>query len=238
MFPVHTVSGKVVAFGGRLLQNNPKAGKYINSPESEIYHKSDHLYGIYFAKQAIIQKDFCIMVEGYLDVISLHQAGIKNVVASSGTSLTIEQIRLVHRFTNNMLLLYDGDKAGIKAGTALPADVFMQADAENGHQGSNKDDGDMQGQHGRVRIQKEGRHREPYRQRRFVQAYFREQMGDEPVPVQSHGLRRNEVACFHDASAVNIDQRQQYQQGEEEDGRTLFHGEPPKLFTCAEFADR
>jgi DNA primase len=115
MFPVHTVSGKVVAFGGRLLQNNPKAGKYINSPESEIYHKSDHLYGIYFAKQAIIQKDCCIMVEGYLDVISLHQAGIKNVVASSGTSLTIEQIRLVHRFTNNMLLLYDGDKAGIKA---------------------------------------------------------------------------------------------------------------------------
>ena len=115
MFPVHTVSGKVVAFGGRLLQSNPKAGKYINSPESEIYHKSDHLYGIYFAKQAIIQKDFCIMVEGYLDVISLHQAGIKNVVASSGTSLTIEQIRLVHRFTNNMLLLYDGDKAGIKA---------------------------------------------------------------------------------------------------------------------------
>lgn len=115
MFPVHTVSGKVVAFGGRLLNTNPKAGKYINSPESEIYHKSDHLYGIYFAKQAIIQKDCCIMVEGYLDVISLHQSGIKNVVASSGTSLTIEQIRLVHRFTNNMLLLYDGDKAGIKA---------------------------------------------------------------------------------------------------------------------------
>ncbi|MBR5848603.1 MAG: DNA primase [Bacteroidaceae bacterium] len=115
MFPVHTVSGKVVAFGGRVMQNNPKVGKYTNSPESEIYHKSDHLYGIYFAKQAIIQKDFCIMVEGYLDVISLHQAGIKNVVASSGTSLTIEQIRLVHRFTNNMLLLYDGDKAGIKA---------------------------------------------------------------------------------------------------------------------------
>lgn len=115
MFPVHTVSGKVVAFGGRLLNTNPKAGKYINSPESEIYHKSNHLYGIYFAKQAIIQKDCCIMVEGYLDVISLHQSGIKNVVASSGTSLTIEQIRLVHRFTNNMLLLYDGDKAGIKA---------------------------------------------------------------------------------------------------------------------------
>ena len=115
MFPVHTVSGKVVAFGGRLLNSNPQAGKYINSPESEIYHKSNHLYGIYFAKQAIIQKDCCIMVEGYLDVISLHQSGIKNVVASSGTSLTIEQIRLVHRFTNNMLLLYDGDKAGIKA---------------------------------------------------------------------------------------------------------------------------
>lgn len=115
MFPVHTISGKIVAFGGRLLQNNPNAGKYINSPESEIYHKSEHLYGIYFAKQAIMQQDCCIMVEGYLDVISLHQIGIKNVVASSGTSLTTEQIRLVHRFTNNMLLLYDGDKAGIKA---------------------------------------------------------------------------------------------------------------------------
>ena len=115
IFPVHTISGKVVAFGGRILQNNPKAAKYVNSPESEIYHKSDHLYGLYFSKQAIIQKDRCILVEGYLDVISMHQSGIKNVVASSGTSLTTGQIRLIHRFTNNVTLLYDGDKAGIKA---------------------------------------------------------------------------------------------------------------------------
>lgn len=114
-FPVHTISGKVVAFGGRILQNNPKAAKYVNSPESEIYHKSDHLYGLYFAKQAIMQHDNCLLVEGYLDVISLHQAGICNVVASSGTSLTTAQIRLIHRFTNNVTLLYDGDKAGIKA---------------------------------------------------------------------------------------------------------------------------
>ncbi len=115
IFPVHTISGKVVAFGGRVLQTNAKAAKYVNSPESEIYHKSDHLYGLYFAKQAIMQKDRCILVEGYLDVISMYQAGIQNVVASSGTSLTIGQIRLIHRFTNNVTLLYDGDNAGIKA---------------------------------------------------------------------------------------------------------------------------
>lgn len=115
IFPVHTISGKVVAFGGRILQNNAKAAKYVNSPESEIYHKSDHLYGLYFAKQAIMQKDRCILVEGYLDVISMYQAGIQNVVASSGTSLTTGQIKLIHRFTNNVTLLYDGDKAGIKA---------------------------------------------------------------------------------------------------------------------------
>ena len=115
IFPVHTISGKVIAFGGRILQNNPKAAKYVNSPESEIYHKSDHLYGLYFAKQAIMQHDRCILVEGYLDVISMHQSGIQNVVASSGTSLTTGQIRLIHRFTNNITLLYDGDKAGIKA---------------------------------------------------------------------------------------------------------------------------
>ncbi len=115
IFPVHTISGKVVAFGGRILQNNNKAAKYVNSPESDIYHKSDHLYGLYFAKQAIMQADRCILVEGYLDVISMYQAGIKNVVASSGTSLTTGQIRLIHRFTNNVTLLYDGDKAGIKA---------------------------------------------------------------------------------------------------------------------------
>ena len=115
IFPVHTISGKIVAFGGRILQNNAKAAKYVNSPESEIYHKSDHLYGLYFSKQAIIQKDHCILVEGYLDVISMHQAGIQNVVASSGTSLTTGQIKLIHRFTKNITLLYDGDKAGIKA---------------------------------------------------------------------------------------------------------------------------
>lgn len=115
IFPVHTISGKVVAFGGRVLQTNAKAAKYVNSPESEIYHKSDHLYGLYFAKQAIMQKDRCILVEGYLDVISMYQAGIQNVVASSGTSLTTGQIRLIHRFTNNVTLLYDGDNAGIKA---------------------------------------------------------------------------------------------------------------------------
>ena len=115
IFPVHTLSGKVVAFGGRVLQTNAKAAKYVNSPESEIYHKSDHLYGLYFAKQAIMQKNRCILVEGYLDVISMYQAGIENVVASSGTSLTTGQIRLIHRFTDNVTLLYDGDKAGIKA---------------------------------------------------------------------------------------------------------------------------
>ena len=115
IFPVHTISGKVVAFGGRVLQTNAKAAKYVNSPESEIYHKSDHLYGLYFAKQAIMQKDRCILVEGYLDVISMYQAGIQNVVASSGTSLSTGQIRLIHRFTSNVTLLYDGDKAGIKA---------------------------------------------------------------------------------------------------------------------------
>lgn len=115
IFPVHTISGKVVAFGGRILQTNAKTAKYVNSPESEIYHKSDHLYGLYFAKQAIMQHDNCILVEGYLDVISMYQAGIRNVVASSGTSLTTGQIRLIHRFTNNVTLLYDGDKAGIKA---------------------------------------------------------------------------------------------------------------------------
>ena len=115
IFPVHTISGKVVAFGGRVLQTNAKAAKYVNSPESEIYHKSDHLYGLYFAKQAIMQKDRCILVEGYLDVISMYQAGIQNVVASSGTSLTTGQIRLIHRFTSNVTLLYDGDKVGIRA---------------------------------------------------------------------------------------------------------------------------
>lgn len=115
MFPVHTLSGKVVAFGGRILKKAENTGKYVNSPESEIYHKSDQLYGIYFAKQAITKNDRCFLVEGYTDVISMHQAGIENVVASSGTALTHGQIKLIHRFTSNITVLYDGDAAGIKA---------------------------------------------------------------------------------------------------------------------------
>lgn len=115
IFPVHTLSGKVVAFGGRVLKKDEKTVKYVNSPESEIYHKSNELYGIYFAKQAIVKEDRCFLVEGYTDVISMHQAGIENVVASSGTALTQGQIRLIHRFTSNITVLYDGDAAGIKA---------------------------------------------------------------------------------------------------------------------------
>ena len=116
MFPVHTLSGKVVAFGGRVLNTaDKKVAKYVNSPESEIYHKSRELYGIYFAKQAIVKQDKCFLVEGYTDVISMHQAGVENVVAASGTSLTSGQIRMIHRFTNNITVLYDGDWAGIKA---------------------------------------------------------------------------------------------------------------------------
>ncbi|NDW12318.1 DNA primase [Bacteroides sp. 214] len=116
IFPVHTLSGKVVAFGGRILNtDNKKLAKYVNSPESEIYHKSNELYGIYFAKQAIVKQDRCFLVEGYTDVISMHQSGVENVVSSSGTSLTPGQIRLIHRFTNNITVLYDGDIAGIKA---------------------------------------------------------------------------------------------------------------------------
>ncbi|MDR3059477.1 MAG: DNA primase [Prevotella sp.] len=115
MFPVHTLSGKVIAFGGRILKKAENTGKYINSPESEIYHKGNELYGIYFAKQAITKNDCCYLVEGYTDVISMHQAGIENVVASSGTALTHGQIRLIHRFTENVTVIYDGDAAGIKA---------------------------------------------------------------------------------------------------------------------------
>lgn len=115
MFPIHNVAGRVIAFGGRILTNDKKTAKYLNSPESEIYHKSNILYGIFQAKRAITKHDKCFMVEGYTDVISMHQAGIENVVASSGTSLTVNQIRLVKRFTNNLTILYDGDAAGIKA---------------------------------------------------------------------------------------------------------------------------
>ena len=115
IFPVHSISGKVVAFGGRIMSSDAKVAKYVNSPESIIYSKSRELYGLYQAKQAIVRKDRCFLVEGYADVISMFQSGVENVVASSGTSLTPGQIRLIHRFTNNITVLYDGDKAGIKA---------------------------------------------------------------------------------------------------------------------------
>lgn len=115
IFPVHSLSGKVVAFGGRILKKVENTGKYVNSPESEIYSKSKELYGIYFAKNAIVKQDKCFLVEGYTDVISMHQAGIENVVASSGTALTYGQIRMIHRFSENITVLYDGDPAGIKA---------------------------------------------------------------------------------------------------------------------------
>ena len=115
MFPVHNISGRVVAFGGRTLRTDGKVAKYQNSPESEIYSKTRELYGLYFAKKAIQQQGYAIMVEGYTDVISMHQAGVENVVASSGTSLTIEQIRLLNRFTRNITVIYDGDSAGVKA---------------------------------------------------------------------------------------------------------------------------
>ena len=118
MFPIHSVSGRVIAFGGRTLRSDYKAaniGKYVNSPETEIYDKSRSLYGIYFAKSEISRQDKCFLVEGYLDVLSMHQLGITNVVASSGTSLTVPQIRLIKKFTSNVTIMYDGDAAGIHA---------------------------------------------------------------------------------------------------------------------------
>ncbi|UZD38944.1 DNA primase [Capnocytophaga ochracea] len=115
MFPIHSMSGRVLGFGGRILTNDKKQAKYLNSPESEIYHKSKVLYGIFFAKQAIVKADNCYLVEGYTDVIQMHQKGIENVVASSGTALTQDQIRLIHRLTPNITVLYDGDAAGLRA---------------------------------------------------------------------------------------------------------------------------
>lgn len=115
MFPIHNVAGRVIGFGGRILTADKQVAKYLNSPETEVYHKSQVLYGFYYAKRAIMAADACYLVEGYTDVISLHQCGIENVVASSGTSLTVEQIRLIRRFTRNITILYDGDAAGIKA---------------------------------------------------------------------------------------------------------------------------
>ena len=115
MFPIHSMSGRVLGFGGRIHTNDKKQAKYLNSPESEIYHKSKVLYGIFFAKQAIAKADNCYLVEGYTDVIQMHQKGIENVVASSGTALTQDQIRLIHRLTPNITVLYDGDAAGLRA---------------------------------------------------------------------------------------------------------------------------
>jgi len=115
IFPVHNHSGKVLGFGARILKSNDKAPKYINTPENEIYVKSKILYGSYFARQAIDKADECLLVEGYTDVVSLHQAGIENVVASGGTSLTIEQLRLVKKYSSNLTIIYDGDAAGVKA---------------------------------------------------------------------------------------------------------------------------
>ena len=115
MFPVHSVSGRIIAFGGRTLRSDKNIPKYVNSKETEIYVKSRSLYGIYFSKNEIARQDKCILVEGYLDVLSMHQLGITNVVASSGTSLTVEQIRLIRKFSSNVTIIYDGDGAGIKA---------------------------------------------------------------------------------------------------------------------------
>ena len=115
MFPIHSMSGRVLGFGGRILANNKKAAKYLNSPESDIYHKSKVLYGIYYAKQSIAKEDNCFLVEGYTDVIQFNQKGIKNVVSSSGTALSSEQIRLINRLTKNITVLFDGDAAGIRA---------------------------------------------------------------------------------------------------------------------------
>lgn len=115
MFPIHNVMGKVIGFGGRIMVSNPKVGKYVNTPETEVYNKSKSLYGIFQAKNEIRRLDNALLVEGYTDVISFHQAGIKNAVASSGTSLTVEQVKLIKRFTENVTIIYDGDAAGIKA---------------------------------------------------------------------------------------------------------------------------
>ena len=125
MFPVHNISGRIVAFGGRTLRTDGKVAKYQNSPESEIYSKTRELYGLYFAKKAIQQQEYAIMVEGYTDVISMHQAGVENVVASSGTSLTQDQIRLLNRFTRNITIIYDGDSAGVKA-TLRGVDMILR----------------------------------------------------------------------------------------------------------------
>ncbi len=126
MFPIQSMSGRVLGFGGRILTNDKKAAKYVNSPESEIYHKSKVLYGIFHAKQAIAKQDNCYLVEGYTDVIQFHQAGIENVVASSGTALTPDQIRLISRLTKNVTVLFDGDAAGLRA-SIRGIDLILEA---------------------------------------------------------------------------------------------------------------
>lgn len=127
MFPIHNVGGKVIAFGARTLLKDKKQPKYINSPETGVYHKSDIVYGIHQARQAIRNEDLCYLVEGYTDVISMHQSGVENVVASSGTSLTKEQIQLISRYTKNITVLYDGDSAGIKA-SFRGIDLILESD--------------------------------------------------------------------------------------------------------------
>lgn len=115
IFPIHSLSGRIIGFGGRTLRSDKKVAKYLNSPESEIYHKSNTLYGIYYAKNSIAKADKCFLVEGYTDVLSMHQSGVENVVASSGTSLTEDQVRMIRRFSKNVSIIYDGDEAGLKA---------------------------------------------------------------------------------------------------------------------------
>ncbi len=127
LFPIHSMSGRVLGFGGRILTSDKKAAKYLNSPESDIYHKSKVLYGLYYAKQAIAKEDNCYLVEGYTDVIQMYQAGIYNVVSSSGTALTAEQIRLINRLTKNITILYDGDAAGIRA-SLRGVDLILEQD--------------------------------------------------------------------------------------------------------------
>lgn len=129
LFPIHNATGKIVAFGGRILKKNEKSPKYINTPETPVYHKSNVLYGLYQARNDIKRQDFTLMVEGYTDVISLHQAGIENVVSSSGTSLTEEQVRLLKRYSNHITILYDGDKAGIKA-ALRGIDIVLENDMD------------------------------------------------------------------------------------------------------------
>lgn len=127
MFPIHSLSGRVVAFSGRIMKSDAKVAKYVNSPESPVYNKSNELYGIWLAKSAIVKQDKCFLVEGNTDVVSMHQAGIENVVASCGTSLTTGQIRKIHRFTNNITILYDGDSAGIHA-SLRGIDMLLEED--------------------------------------------------------------------------------------------------------------